>query len=594
MSRYPAEEDQPSGRLTRNTEERALIFAPLALLRDHALLEAAIAGLFVSGGALVEVVRCSRDFVGGCALHVGKQSSSLEAICRQCVSSSESLDVKPRYEVSKISQVKLSPEQETHISTLSKLSNEELVDHQVDAIPLGRFWSYDLALHHKNPEILQKEDVREDLLHAASSGLKAYFSAKNKIQQFQPTSVLVYSQEYGVNRCFAAAARRVGIPVLNVHHRGTLPDRFGSFSVSLKDKADKPITKARFNESMRLPVLPEEAVEIAEHFKEIYRSKAHMVYSRARGNLSALEVRQQMGLRDGRVVLIASSSPDEPLAAVAAKLFPDDLAQVDELEGIKEMLALVQLSRETDFIFRLHPRLLPNHRDQVTSPAASRILELVMDLEKTSPNLFLSLPSDNVGLYDLALVCDVVLTQRSSAAHELGILGIPAIYTDETADPVRALRNFAAPWQSRKTLAAQLQSALDHGFAANQAIAHMRYAASALIRLVIHVESREKGSEHRRGLIKILKHQLHRAGVFAPKYESVDDWVLDGRNVLEGGMLPSQAVEEWPWSLHYPASSAFEPSSTSERELLWAFLELVRPVFGVVGKQAGVAFSMVE
>ena len=538
----------------------------------------------------MEVVRCSTELFGGCTLHVNETPASRKSICRKCVYSAKTIDESSRYRTHTLDQISLSDEQETLLRGLGKLSNEQLLSYRIDEVQIGHFWAYDLALVHKNPAITREPRLHGELVQTASAGLRAYFAAKNRVIEFQPNVVVVYSQQYGVNRSFAAVARQLNIPVLNIHHRGTLPDRFGSFSATLRDFADKPITRRRFAESMKLPLLRREVIELASHFRELFLSKSALVYSRGRQSLSGPEIRRQLGLRSGKVVLLAVSSPDEPIAAMEAGLFPPELTRPDDFEGLKTMLETVRLRPDIDFVVRPHPRLFPNHREKVISPDAQRIATLIEKERERNPNLFINWPWDEAGLYDLAVITSVVITQRSSAAHELAVLGIPAIYIDNSANPVQELVDEACPWMARKTLGEQLQSALEVGLSLEQAKAHLRYAATALIRLVVKVD-RPPSKVLEPTIAKKLTSGLGRVLGMADQVDrrphKPEDWSFDKQTTVSEGLAPSRAVAEWPIHLGY---SYDRQSQNTEEELVDFFLDSVRPLFNGLGEDAGVGF----
>jgi hypothetical protein len=68
--------------------------------------------------------------------------------------------------------------------------------------------------------------------------------------------------------------------------------------------------------------------------------------------------------------------------------------------------------------------MFPNKRESVTSPVVAELTELLAD---APANVTLNLPSDEVSLYDLMQVVDVVLSYRSSVGAELAAFGIPVV-----------------------------------------------------------------------------------------------------------------------------------------------------------------------
>jgi hypothetical protein len=68
--------------------------------------------------------------------------------------------------------------------------------------------------------------------------------------------------------------------------------------------------------------------------------------------------------------------------------------------------------------------MFPNKRDSKTAPFIEVIDQL---LEKSPPNVFLNLPSDNISLYELVNYASLALNYGSSAGVELLCFGLPVI-----------------------------------------------------------------------------------------------------------------------------------------------------------------------
>lgn len=568
---------------------RVLLFSPHALVTQHGELETALATLFLSAGDEVEVLRCGGELIGGCALQVAEPVDSRGSICERCKASASAADAGQGYAVSNLSQVKLQPTEEQEIWRLSALSSQELRHYKFQGTELGAYWSYDLTLSLKSADRILHPDHHEELLRCAQAGLRAFFVGLKKIREFRPTAVVVYSQQYGVNRCFAAAARKEGVAVLNVHHRGPLPNRFRSFSVSLSDTADKPIWRPNFSELLSLPLLATEVAILSAHFTAVYQSRSHTIYSKARGTLSAQDVRKKMGLRAGQIVVVATSSPDEPLAAAEANLLPRTASVVDDFSALEDMMELVDAFPAVDFVFRVHPRLFPNAREKRTSPYGPEMINRLRQKQKKSSNLCISLPQDSIGLYDLALVADCVITQRSSAAHEFAVLGIPAIYTDPSMNPIDKTVFPDYHWPGDGSLRERLRKALISGPDYVQAVAHLRFAATALIRSVVPIHRSPNRLDSALALgarTEIINRILSRFAKSRGAKPTVP-LEIDGRRVIGEGLSVSAALKTWPQAQTYKSPGDV---STPELALLNSFLRSVLPVFGKIGSGSGVAF----
>jgi hypothetical protein len=96
----------------------------------------------------------------------------------------------------------------------------------------------------------------------------------------------------------------------------------------------------------------------------------------------------------------------------------------DQFEWIKFLIQFASTNPEYHLIVRLHPRMFPNKRELKMSPVVSELMEL----KAMAPgNITFNVPSDNVSLYDLIQIVDVVLNFRSSAGAELMALGLPVV-----------------------------------------------------------------------------------------------------------------------------------------------------------------------
>jgi hypothetical protein len=71
--------------------------------------------------------------------------------------------------------------------------------------------------------------------------------------------------------------------------------------------------------------------------------------------------------------------------------------------------------------------MLPNKREQVVSTDLSSLMEI---LETRSPNVYLNNPEQNLSIYEVIQITDVVVNHTSSAGLEFLGHGIPAVHYD--------------------------------------------------------------------------------------------------------------------------------------------------------------------
>jgi hypothetical protein len=122
------------------------------------------------------------------------------------------------------------------------------------------------------------------------------------------------------------------------------------------------------------------------------------------------------------------SSEDEVNAARLADVIPPSSEVkslfADQFEWITWLLEFARTRQDLHFIIRLHPRMFPNKRESVLSPVVAQIMKLI---EERPSNTSLNLPTDNVSMYDIMQIVDVLLNFRSSAGAELAAFGIPVV-----------------------------------------------------------------------------------------------------------------------------------------------------------------------
>jgi hypothetical protein len=95
------------------------------------------------------------------------------------------------------------------------------------------------------------------------------------------------------------------------------------------------------------------------------------------------------------------------------------------LDWIDSVCKYVSVQKNVSLIVRIHPREFANKRESVESDNGRTVLEL---LEKISgPNIYVNLPGDEISLYDLARITNLLLTGNSSAGAELSLLEIPVL-----------------------------------------------------------------------------------------------------------------------------------------------------------------------
>ena len=153
------------------------------------------------------------------------------------------------------------------------------------------------------------------------------------------------------------------------------------------------------------------------------------VYSSAYEASDPARLREQLSVPQNKpLILVPLSSEDELNAAQLADLLPDTSNRLNLFDGQLDWLEyVIHFARENDqfhFVLRLHPRMFPNKRESVLAPVLARVQKIISDVPN---NVTINVPDDNVSIYDLLQITQLVLGYRSSVGAEFAAFGIPVV-----------------------------------------------------------------------------------------------------------------------------------------------------------------------
>lgn len=128
-----------------------------------------------------------------------------------------------------------------------------------------------------------------------------------------------------------------------------------------------------------------------------------------------------------RVVLALFSSPDETISAFEVGVFcPPNPAKVRSapLDFLRLVMDVARALPDKLFIVRLHPRMGRTARER---PESSYLGEIVSLLSAAPSNVLINEPSDEISLFDVAQFADVALSMGTTAAIQIGAMGVPIV-----------------------------------------------------------------------------------------------------------------------------------------------------------------------
>jgi hypothetical protein len=189
-------------------------------------------------------------------------------------------------------------------------------------------------------------------------------------------------------------------------------------------------------------------------------------------------------------VLVLGSSPDELVAQKAAGLISAAANTGTDKDLLRQVTRVARIRPDLSFVFRPHPRLFPNRRESIASEHSASIH---VDSGDLPSNVVIPETDDELGLYDLLMVADVVWSHRSSTAIEALLLGIPTFASTESplsVAPESVLRNVSGA--SDTEIANEIDEALSTGWQVSRVVGCARWIAASHCRTTWSISQKKR------------------------------------------------------------------------------------------------------
>lgn len=474
-----------------------VLFAPFAGVRPHARLERRVANALVEAGGRVLFVTCSGLLDSRCVvmesrgLEAGASAQERKAICARCVKASSELDDEVPLLGDTIDVADLIEPTDRSLADeiVGSFLEDPSPDFQWSEIPFGAFWAYETVLKYKSEE--RTSEFIGHLTETAKSGSIAFSAGRKLALEVSPSAVLLHSSEYGINRSFLQGFDASRTQKFTFFNAGQFSQWESGFQLLQLDDDGIPVRQSDLRAlARRCALVRAELRTLKTWFDDRIGQRSALVYSAPRTAITAGEVRKRLGVGDRRVVIAPSSSPDERHAATLARLLPSGTPPYDPDEHFRFARLLAAAARANPsiaFVYRLHPRLAPNHRDSVLSPLLDKLILAVGGGERPE-NLILNTPDQGLSLHDVAMIADAGLNWSSSAGFELLALGIPVIGMSDVIGQINpADLNIATAPGTVEGITDSLTVALDSGWSLETMRGAARYVASVVERTVVPV-----------------------------------------------------------------------------------------------------------
>ena len=415
---------------------KALFFSPFANIWEHSFPEGLVAEGLKENGLEIVTVRCAGLYESFCVamsaagLTAADSEKKKKQVCGACIKRRNLLD--KDFGFNSLVTENFLDERDISIARdlVDSATTENWPTLELNGIPIGRYAAYEFLLNYKIMGTSVPPELFGTLLNQLKNSVLTLLAAEKILDSEEPDYVVTYNRLYGVNHAFLAVAEARGIPTYTLQGGGHITHRGETMTMFRESQTQFQLFHSEsWRTYQQSPIGPTEVDLVSSHFEGLLEGSSAFAYSSAFEASDPQLLREQFTIpQDAKVVLIPMSSEDELNAAQLADLLPDTSGLPnlfeDQFAWIRFIFEYARQRPQVKFILRLHPRMYPNKRENVIAPVVARVMEL---LEEAPENIIVNLPSDNVSLYDLMQILDVVLGYRSSVGAELAAFGLPVV-----------------------------------------------------------------------------------------------------------------------------------------------------------------------
>lgn len=504
--------------------EQPIVFvSPHGGIWPHAYPEALVAASLKGAGYPIRYVGCDGLFSAGCSVmsahRVTFQDSEARrrSICGLCQRRQRALADGLGVE-RLVLDAFISAEDVARATELPQnLHSDEIEGLMVDGFAVGGMALHETVLHYKISHVSALDDTSlADFRVNLRNVLLSLAAGKGLQDALRPQRVVCYNTHMSVNFVLMKLFELNGIPTFGMHAGGNMSNRFGSLYLFRREMVTlyKQWISSFDAGWGGLPTTRKGIEGAMGHFNALTTGKTPWVYSAAKGN-SYFNARQHFGVRQGQKVLLALlSSYDELYAAQVMGMMPlGTLLFSSQMEWMMAVIRYVSSRPDLFLIIRVHPRELPNLRDNIHSAHAKQLGEALQNLPS---NVRINWPSEKISLYDLLPHVDVGLNGWSSTGKELALLGIPVvIYTEDILYYPASLNRLAKTESDYFSL---IEDALSEGWSFARSVRVFRWLALEYTMGVVDISDRFALAEGKRSFILRVLGRLRK--IFAYKFEA--------------------------------------------------------------------------
>ena len=413
---------------------KALFFTPFTGIHQHSTAEASLAVALKSAGVDIEVITCGGCYRGQCVtlsaygIFGTTDQKKISRTCKRCTAVGASL-FGPSLTLEELLRGGVNTASEMDIEKLlSGITAENFFDFEFDGMKVGKIAGYQHLLKFKKNSLNISADefpiFRTEMKNCLMTyqGLKVY-----NTQSRVPELVFIYNTLYSVNAVARYYFEGLGSTVYTMHAGSNLRHFYDTLLIAKHHTLHFALANRNLWPRFSDKQITRKGLSFLEgHFDELMLGRSAFAYS-APSNPDSANPRDYFKVApEQKVILIAMSSNDENFAAIQCGAWSPERDEVfpTQIEWASSLLEFAKTRKDLFFVFRIHPRELPNKREGLSSEQSKALFEVLRYLPS---NAALNVPSDGFSIYQIIAVSDLVLTAWSSAGLESTLLGLPVL-----------------------------------------------------------------------------------------------------------------------------------------------------------------------
>ena len=412
---------------------KVLLFSPHAYFTMHALPEALVAESLMIEGHEVITVNCDGIYSNQCLcmpLTRIVEEKEKKLICKTCKQNRNAINKEFGFRSELIENFVSGEDKFQAENLVNSLKIESYLDLSVRNIPVAQFALYEFLLNHKLPSTIIPERLWDQYKFILLNTLLTMSAIKKLIEKERPNRITTYNSTYSVNRIVCAISEEENIPHFEILSGNGYSNRYQNIMINRGVGKWILYNQNPFlTEKRKVHLTQQEIKDVTASFETQFKAVSPWVYSIASKKISSLSIRSTLGVSVEQKILLATmSSADEVVGLRLAGVATYEGASffATQQEWVEWLIKFARNNANYFLVIRVHPREFPNKRDQILSENAKRFMKFVELMDKPQ-NVFFNTPSDNLSLYDLLKITDVLLNRSSTAAVEAGLYGIPVV-----------------------------------------------------------------------------------------------------------------------------------------------------------------------